>query len=326
MTPPVGRSGGRQNSADPSVLAAAVASRPDHDHRQPAAQLIPAAVDHLVGPGEVTTTRLQLPDGLSFAEWEALGARLREVKSRWLWWLGDWCAYGERHYGDTYTAAVAASEYEPGTLRNAKYVAQRIDPSRRRDNLSWSHHYEVASLEPAAADRWLDRAIAEHWSQKALRAEIKAARSRLEGDVAVVAITEPTSIESEMESPELERSETEEPNGDQEARETAGVGDDGNAAHDQLRVRVQITIAGLKNTADELHDVNVALLARHPDAPLWLDLLENALNLLGRFYDALRQATEDEAADHDATDHPEKHQHGGHHDPSGRDPLGEEVK
>ena len=138
-------------------------------------QLIPAAADRLVVPGEVSPTGLQLRDGLSFAEWKALGSRLREVKDNLLWWLGDWLAYGERHYGETYDAARAATRYKIGTLRNAKYVAQRIDPSRRRDNLSWSHHYEVAALEPAEADRWLDRAVAEHWSQKRLRAEIAAA-------------------------------------------------------------------------------------------------------------------------------------------------------
>ena len=31
-------------------------------------------------------------------------------------------------------------------------MARRIDPSRRRDGLTWSHHAEVAGLEPDEAD------------------------------------------------------------------------------------------------------------------------------------------------------------------------------
>jgi hypothetical protein len=290
------------------------------------AQVMLAAAGSLIVPGEVGLTRLQLPAGLSLAEWRAVGGRLRELKNCMLWWVGDWCAYGECHYGATYTEALVETDYDYQTIANAKWVASRFEFSRRRENLSWSHHREVAPLEPAEADRWLDRAIAEHWSQKTLRAAIKAARSRLEGDIAVATITEPLSIESEVEPPELESAETEEPNGDQGAEETAGVADDGNPAHDQWRVRVEHTIAALQDTADELRHVNIALLARQPDAPLCLERLEDALNVLNRLYCALKQAIGGEAADsHDASPHPEEHHHGDQQDPAVRVPFKEVV-
>src|SRR4030042_3269726 len=51
--------------------------------------------------------------------------------------------------------------------RNAAWVASRIESSRRREDLGWSCHAEVAPLEPADQDRWLDRALAVCSSSKA---------------------------------------------------------------------------------------------------------------------------------------------------------------
>jgi hypothetical protein len=45
-------------------------------------------------------------------------------------------------YGEMYSQALDATDYEDGSLRNAKYVADRIEICRRRQNLSWSHHQD----------------------------------------------------------------------------------------------------------------------------------------------------------------------------------------
>ena len=37
-------------------------------------------------------------------------------------------------------------DYAFGTLMNYGYVAGRVETSRRREVLSWSHHYEIAKL------------------------------------------------------------------------------------------------------------------------------------------------------------------------------------
>ena len=47
-----------------------------------------------------------------------------------------------------YSQALEATEYEEGTLRNDKFISGKFELSRRRENLSHSHHAEVASLEP----------------------------------------------------------------------------------------------------------------------------------------------------------------------------------
>ena len=36
--------------------------------------------------------------------------------------------------------------YDKQALRDIKYVAQNVESSRRNDNLSFTHHREVASL------------------------------------------------------------------------------------------------------------------------------------------------------------------------------------
>ena len=93
-----------------------------------------------------------------------------------LWWFGDWCNFGERKYGEKYSQALEASDYERSTLRQASWVARQIEMSRRLDNLSWSHHLEVAALEPEDQDRWLNRADKEQLSSRDLRGLVRAER------------------------------------------------------------------------------------------------------------------------------------------------------
>lgn len=81
---------------------------------------------------------------MGFDEWLSVGEMLKAAEKSVLWWIGDWLNYGERTYGETYAQVVNPKEYSNGTLRNAKWVAGRIELSRRRDSLPWSHHYEVA--------------------------------------------------------------------------------------------------------------------------------------------------------------------------------------
>lgn len=129
-------------------------------------------------PGRVTVTGLELPDGLSFGDWSSIGSTLKSVEHSVMWWIGDWARYGKR-YGEKYDSAIKATGYDYGTIANAKSVAARIEFSRRRENLSWSHHQEVASLGPDEADGLLDKAETDGWSQRELRrqvSQIKAAR------------------------------------------------------------------------------------------------------------------------------------------------------
>lgn len=55
------------------------------------------------------------------------------------------------------------------TLRNLAYVASRFDPSRRRDDVSWSHHAVLAGLDPSSQDLWLGQVAAAHLTVRGLR-------------------------------------------------------------------------------------------------------------------------------------------------------------
>lgn len=123
-------------------------------------------------PGDLSETGLVLPEGLSFDEWETIGKKLQRVEKSVRWWIGDWLAYGERVYGETYAQAIEATGYSVGDLQNMVYVASGIEPSQRCENLSWSHHREVAALSPPEQTRWLDKAEAESWSTRELREQM----------------------------------------------------------------------------------------------------------------------------------------------------------
>jgi hypothetical protein len=131
-------------------------------------------------PGDVTETTLVLPDGLTFDEWEDVGKRLRQAEKSVRWWIGDWLAYGERTYGETYTRAAEVTGYTVGDLRNMVAVSTAIDPSHRCDALTWSHHREVASLEPEEQVRWLDKAQTEGWSKRELHEQSRLSRPAAE--------------------------------------------------------------------------------------------------------------------------------------------------
>jgi hypothetical protein len=47
--------------------------------------------------------------------------------------------------------------------------SRAIEPERRREGLSWSHHHEVAHLDPAQQDVALSLAEGEGWSWTDLR-------------------------------------------------------------------------------------------------------------------------------------------------------------
>jgi hypothetical protein len=94
------------------------------------------------------------------------------------WWLGDWIRYGDVKFGQKYSRAAKITGYDTQTLMNMVYVASRFEISRRRENLSWSHHETVASLESDEQDRWLDQAIEHKMSVADLRLELRSRQGR----------------------------------------------------------------------------------------------------------------------------------------------------
>lgn len=124
-------------------------------------------------PGTATQTGLTLPESLSFEQWQNLGKVVVLLESAGQWWLADYLNFGERKYGDQYTQVEEDTGYSYNTLRHIKYTAANVELCRRRHNVSFAHHTEVAALEPETQSYFLERAELEGWSRKDLRREIK---------------------------------------------------------------------------------------------------------------------------------------------------------
>lgn len=149
----------------------------------------------LVLPGSVSETALDLPPDLDFDAWQDAGRMLGRIGRACQWWIGDWLNYGERAYGEKYSQALEVTGLEYGTVANCAYVASRVEISRRRENLSWSHHYEIAAQDPDDQDEWLDRAAADGLTHKELRRAVRRPALRVvkppEGSYSVLYVDPP---------------------------------------------------------------------------------------------------------------------------------------
>jgi hypothetical protein len=118
---------------------------------------------------------------LDLAEWLHQGKRLGSIGRGSSWWIGDWINYGNTRFGEKYSRAAQITGYDAQSLMNMAYVAARFEISRRRENLSWSHHAEVAGLPPQARDRWLEHAEINRISVRGLREQLRAWRAQNKG-------------------------------------------------------------------------------------------------------------------------------------------------
>jgi hypothetical protein len=135
----------------------------------------------LDGAAEMGRTGLTVTRDLSFDEWTRIGTSLQAVESGMQWALGDWLNYGEAKYGEKYAQAVEATGYTYQTLADFAYVASRVTISRRRETLRFSHHREVAALEPDEQDAILERATAAHASVAVVRDAVRTFKAQIGG-------------------------------------------------------------------------------------------------------------------------------------------------
>jgi hypothetical protein len=91
--------------------------------------------------------------------------------------LGDWWAFGEarRSYGERAKIVRETAEklrYDLKSLMQLGYVARRVAPSLRNELLYWSHHKEVAPLDPEDQKKWLDKAVRHNWTVRDLHEKL----------------------------------------------------------------------------------------------------------------------------------------------------------
>jgi hypothetical protein len=107
----------------------------------------------------VTVSLTVVRSDLTFAAWLAEGERLVRDHDDRLWRIGDWWNAGEKW--DRERTAMLDSDAWSGpdrdTCHTCGWVARRFEISRRRENLSFGHHRELASATRVFADELL------HW-------------------------------------------------------------------------------------------------------------------------------------------------------------------
>jgi hypothetical protein len=133
-------------------------------------------------PVALERSGLVFSSSLSLRIWERVGQELRAISDSSAWWLADWLIYGETAYTGRYREAIERTGLDYQTLRNYAWVARRFDLPRRRDNLSFAHHAEVASLAQPEQDYWLRRAEEQGWSRNNLRKEVRASLAERRGE------------------------------------------------------------------------------------------------------------------------------------------------
>lgn len=126
-----------------------------------------------------TDTALELSPETTYEEWAEIGSTLGRIHDASSFWIGDWVNFGERAYGEKYVQAVDETGLALSTLQNYASVANRVPPSRRRLTVTvkFSHHAEVAYLDPGDQERWLDTAEEQGLKRDDLRRAIKAERN-----------------------------------------------------------------------------------------------------------------------------------------------------
>jgi hypothetical protein len=115
-------------------------------------------------------TFLEIPDAVPPPKFLELLSSLGTITKSHQWWVGDALVYAEQQYGDGDGSQYAdALGLEPHTLTNYRWVAASVTRSRRRVDLSWSHHAEVARLGTDAQRSVLARAKRDGWTVRQLR-------------------------------------------------------------------------------------------------------------------------------------------------------------
>ncbi len=135
-------------------------------------------VQHEDGSLEVSNIRIHRV-GLEFVgevdeeEYQIFGQTLLQIDTAYQWIVGDYLAYGvENNYG----MAVEFGEKlgrNPKTISNWVSICRQVTFSRRREDLSFRHHENVASLTEDEQDHWLTLASENRWSASRLRKAIQ---------------------------------------------------------------------------------------------------------------------------------------------------------
>lgn len=139
-----------------------------------------------IGGYVLTGNGLVIEEEASESQWSQVGEILMLLEGRIQLLLGDWLVYGETIWGKTYDHVAEMFNREKQTLYDYKWVAERVQFSLRRENLTFSHYKLVAGLAEDERRRWIDHASEGGLSVAELRRAIKSAQTLLESSEEIV--------------------------------------------------------------------------------------------------------------------------------------------
>jgi hypothetical protein len=128
---------------------------------------------------ELSRIHLGIDPSCTFDEAMAIFKTVAALGASNPWHIGDAMCQIEQRWGEKYAQAVDAHDktgIPVETIRANQWVAGKVEFVRRRTNLSWNHHKEVAALEPKQQEKWLELAEKHEMSQRRLRHSVKAGR------------------------------------------------------------------------------------------------------------------------------------------------------
>jgi hypothetical protein len=122
-------------------------------------------------PYRYEETALIILDDTSFEEWSEMWVGLQATERGINFWIGDALNFGQR-FGEEHSQVLDGFSFErqASTMR----VATKFPPPRRRKNISWSVHREIAGLDdPSDQDRFLDLAAEQRLGAREIRALVQ---------------------------------------------------------------------------------------------------------------------------------------------------------
>ena len=122
--------------------------------------------------GSLSPTAFEISEKLSHDEWAEAGRTLAKIERSTMWWIGDWWAFGEHHYGER-SSVVNGDDWDgPSfqTCQDAASVCRSFETSRRREVLGFNHHRELASLMREHPDEAVNLL---HWCEEGIETDGK---------------------------------------------------------------------------------------------------------------------------------------------------------
>lgn len=129
-------------------------------------------------PGKLTPTAWVPPDDLSYDGYVDAIQKFATLESAVQWWIGDALNAMQKVYGETWAQVLPDPdspnfEADKSRLKNYKWVAASVEKSTRVDFLPWTHHREVAALDPVAQRALLAAAAEKGLTQRELQTAVR---------------------------------------------------------------------------------------------------------------------------------------------------------